>query len=200
MSSGLRVNTSSDRVLITSRAAFSTAMPGEICTLWTLWLSDISKYLMAAECLNIELYISFVWQSSQNPLGAGLLLRAHLLRFLGVIIMPPIGYELIRNRPRNPTDGDQKVILLFSKHRFESRTLTLSTISLPTDPHLNEFIWHGQIQRSRTIESIPLSKILRVSYSQFHTEKFTNHQDKIGFPEIEKRKLSSFSSLSLPIQ
>ena len=77
---------------------------------------DISRYLMAAECLNIELYISSVWQSSQNPLDSGLLLRAHLLKFLGVIIIPPTGYELIRNRHRNPTDEDQMVSFISSKY------------------------------------------------------------------------------------
>lgn len=108
-------------------------MPVKICSLWTFWISDMSTYLVAAECLNIELYISSVCQNSQNPVHATLLLRAHLLRFLGVIIMPLTGSELIRNRHRNPRDEDRKVILISSKHRLESTTWTLTTISFPTN-------------------------------------------------------------------
>lgn len=108
-------------------------MPVKICSLRTFWISDISTYLVAAECLNIELYISSVCQSSQNPVPAALFLRAHLLRFLGVIIIPLTGSELIRNRHRNPRDEDQKVILISSKHRLESRIWILTTISFPTN-------------------------------------------------------------------
>lgn len=61
-------------------------------------------------------------------------------KFLGVIIMPPTGYELIRNRHRNPTDDDQIARFIYSKYTVESRTWTLTIISPPTKRYLIDFI------------------------------------------------------------
>ena len=54
--------------------------------------------------------------------------------------MPPTGYELIRNRHRNPTDDDQIARFIYSKYTVESRTWTLTIISPPTKRYLIDFI------------------------------------------------------------
>lgn len=188
MSSSLCMNTSSDRVLITSRTAFSSALPVKIHTLelseYLLYL-DGSRYLMAAECLNIELYTSSVWQSSQNPLDSGLLLRAHLLQFLRVIIMPPVGYELIQNRHRNPTDEDQMISFISGKHTLESRTWALTIISLPTKPPPN-WIHLTQSERSRVTIYTTVQGFEGKSYSYYHIKAPPLGEDR--FPWKRERK------------
>lgn len=120
-------------------------------------------------------------------------------KFLGVIIMPPTGYELIRNRHRNPTDDDQIARFISSKYTVESRTWTLTIISLLTKHYLIDFIWHSQIQRSRTEAGLTL-KALHFEqgfkdkcYSYYHKKKDTTIRRGPIFLK-EKGKLPSFSS------
>lgn len=112
-------------------------------------------------------------------------------KFLGVIIMPPTGYELIRNRHRDPTDDDQIARFISSKYTVESRTWTLTIISPPTKCYLIDCIWQSQIQRSRTTEAG--LRALRVRVIAITTKRKVPSLEEGRFPS--KRKESYLASL-----
>ena len=117
-------------------------------------------------------------------------------KFLGVIIMPPTGYELIRNRHRNPTDDAQIARFISSTYTVASRAWTLTIISLPTKRYLIDFMWHSHIQRSRTTEAGLTLKALHFVQG-FKGKCYSYYHKKIRRGPVslkEKGKLPSFSS------